>query len=72
MNIWVVVARRIYTTADGWTGSEGIPTFLLDGDIQGITCEADAERVARKVLGDGKDPAERFSIGVAKYEPILA
>lgn len=65
MNIWVVVARRIYTTSDGWHGSDGIPTFLLDGDIQGITCEADAERVARKVLGDGKVPGETFSVSVA-------
>jgi hypothetical protein len=67
-NLWSVVARRIYTTRDGWTGSEGIPTFILDGDIQGITTQEHAERVALAVLGAGKHASERFSIHVCKRE----
>lgn len=50
MNLWIVTARATWTTSDGWSTAMDYPTFFLDGNIQGITCEADAERVVTTLL----------------------
>lgn len=67
---WIVIARRITRTPDGWTGSEGVPTFFLDENMQGIVGEAHAEKIARNVLGEDLEHAPHitYSVSVARAE----
>lgn len=47
---------RVDDRGVAWTLERQLPTFLLDADIQGIRDEVDAERVARRILGDYDPP----------------
>lgn len=48
--LYQVSARVLWTTEDGWETSAGIPTFLLDPQIQGIVNEDHAKQIAEKVI----------------------
>ena len=53
MTIYRVSAQRITTNAEGWTGSEQIPTFFLDAEIQGIRDVEHATKIAESIIGPG-------------------
>lgn len=39
-------------SVNGYWRTSQVPTFLLDGDTQGLTSETDAERFAELMLAD--------------------
>ena len=49
---WIVVATRT-SEHDGWRRTEQVPTFVLDGWVQGITTPEHATRVAADIIGPG-------------------
>jgi hypothetical protein len=73
-NLYSVSARvRVRSTTLGpdgtpwtWEGSKELPTFYLDGNLQGIISTEQAERIARKVL----DPLDYLGddLQVTAYE----
>jgi len=72
---WIVTATRTIQN-DDWTVTEQVPTFVLDGWVQGIVNEDHAKRIAERVLiGDdtsGTGPfmqqGLRVSVSVAPME----
>jgi hypothetical protein len=55
--MWAVTAQRERKVpgAIGWQCSEQIPTFYLNSDVQGITDEAGALRLAAEILESATD-----------------
>lgn len=51
--LYLVQATRTWTR-NGWTQTKQYPTFLLDGDIQGIRSTTEAERIAFDILDGGR------------------
>lgn len=66
---WYAVTVTVgHRTADGCEGRRSLPTFFLDGDIQGIVSEAHAARIARDVVsGDGLFDSDRVTFHVHAY-----
>jgi hypothetical protein len=62
-----IVQAQITQTRDGWRRSFGLPTFLLDGNIQGIISEAHAEQIARNLI-ISIDPNAKISLSVVGEE----
>lgn len=56
-NLYAISAAITETRDDNWTSSRQVPTFFLDGDVQGITSEDHAERIAKTIV----DPFGRFA-----------
>lgn len=50
MTTYLAIVRVETADKDGWASAVGVPTFLLDGSIQGITDVYHAARIARKVV----------------------
>lgn len=57
--MYAITAQIEHTTADGWTGSTGVPTFYLDERVQGILNSEDAINVAREIL-NAREREEMF------------
>ena len=51
----ITATRTITTTRNGsdWTSTKQIPTFYLDSNMLGIVDSEHAEKIARRILGDG-------------------
>lgn len=54
--LYTVVAQVVHTSTDGWRRGVGVPTFLLDSNMQGIVHVEHAAQIAydllRTVAGD--------------------
>jgi hypothetical protein len=48
--MWQITASVEIATVDGWTSTRQLPTFYLDENVQGITQENGAVKVARDVI----------------------
>jgi hypothetical protein len=44
------VVVYVETSQSGWTRVQGLPTFFLDEDVQGITSSLHAESIVRHML----------------------
>lgn len=51
MDLWIVTVQKHEQNGE-WRSSFGLPTFFLDGDVQGITGEEHAEAIARRIVGE--------------------
>lgn len=51
---WAITAH-INQKVGKWEHQVSLPTFYLNGDVQGIVDEKHAERIARSILLDGRD-----------------
>lgn len=52
--LYGITAQIEHTDDDGRHGSTGVPSFILDSDIQGITSAAHARRIAYDVIDPGR------------------
>jgi hypothetical protein len=44
------INATVVTERDGWTSTRQVPTFFLDGNVQGIATAERAEEIARDLL----------------------
>ena len=65
--MWIVQAEVVWITPDGYRRSCGVPTFFLHTDVQGITDEAHAEQIAKRII-DPFGLLETVSVSVCKAE----
>ena len=65
-----VVAQIVHEDDKGWRSSQGAPTFILDGDIQGIVNLAHAEAIARRVV-DPQGLATEVHVSVVEIGEAL-
>jgi hypothetical protein len=70
MKRFYYVQAQVTYVKDGWHGSVGVPTFVLDGNVQGILCIAHAEKVARQIV-DPLGVAEAVHVSVVEAEEPL-
>ncbi len=76
MKLYQVTAQIVRKSADGWTTSEGVPTFYLRDDMQMITDAAHAEIIARTMIArlaqDSTIEAINIGIGESKdFDPVV-
>jgi hypothetical protein len=67
MRRFYYVQAQVVYEKDGWRGSVGVPTFVLDANVQGILCIAHAEKVARQIV-DPLGVAETVFLSVVEAE----
>lgn len=60
-----VVSETKDSNGTVWTSSNGVPTFFLDIDVQGIVSDEHAESIARKVV-DPLGLAKEVHVSVAR------
>lgn len=58
------VCAQVTYTEGRWTGSIQVPTFILNGDIQGITDIDHASRIAEKIVNPTGDSGIRVAVCV--------
>ena len=66
---WVVQAQVVIKTGK-WRKTVPLPTFLLHADIQGITSDENAEKIAKKMLASIAPKGSEIHVGVAPWEPL--
>lgn len=57
--MWQITAqveRTVTVNGAPWSSSRQLPTFYLDGTVQGITSAEHAERIAQSVLNPFSEP----------------
>ena len=54
--LYAIPATAVKTDKSGTTSYQ-VPTFYLNGNVQGIVDVAHAERIAREVINPTNDPA---------------
>lgn len=64
--LYLISAQSTWETEHGHM-SLGVPTFFLDGDVQGLTCVSDAACFAGKMLCD-LAPEKTFHIGACDMD----
>lgn len=64
--MYMVQARLIYQKG-GWSGSAGLPTFLLDPDIQCIQNTEHAKRIAKRII----NPLGEFECAMEVAEVLV-
>ena len=52
IQVQLETATRDETWPEPWTASVQVPTFYLNGNVQGIVSEEHAERIARGMFAD--------------------
>ena len=69
---WLVTATvTSRTSSDGmnWERTTALPTFVLDGGIEGILTEETAEKVARAVI-DPQHLYDEIHVQVSRFKPL--
>ncbi len=56
MALYIIAATVTVESRDGWRTAYQMPSFYLDSRIQGIVDDAHAERIARTMLMQGRNP----------------
>jgi hypothetical protein len=64
-NRWCVQAQ-LERTENGWTCSKQVPTFYLDGNVQGFSTFVGAGAIARQILNPTNDPNLTVHISVER------
>lgn len=62
---WTVTASVTVRSSDGWESTRQVPTFVIDGMVQGARNVEDAERIARSVIMTATSPG--FVVAVAVH-----
>lgn len=54
--VFAVQATLVRNMGDGWTAVRQVPTFYLNGNVQGFTDEDGASKIAQTILNPTNDP----------------
>lgn len=58
------VSASIARTVNGWTSVMHSPTFFLHADVQGITSQAGAEKIAHRMVAEMAGPGASVAVVV--------
>jgi len=65
-----VVQATVSKAGEGGATAIQVPTFMLDGNIQGITSESHAEQIAKDIINPTKDESIEVNVTVGRQHAV--
>lgn len=63
-----IVQAQVVRVRDGWRCSTGVPSFILDAELQGIIHAAHAQEIAESMLRELAPDAEAIHVSVGEWD----